>query len=102
MPDVSTADTFDKYDDGFGFLKSQGGRDRVLLFAGTSIGSSCLVKYIDDEGNAQTIEDGDITSLPASLLVQKLAKDLQIVTTGSPDFNVSDGGVEGIKPLAGG
>lgn len=87
MPNITTAATFTKDTAGFGNLKASP-RSRVFLFAGSSVGSSTVIQYTDDTGTARTLSDGDITDLPTSIQVD-CPGDLQIVTTGTPDFNVT-------------
>lgn len=87
MPNITTADTFTKTTTGFGGLQANGLR-RTMLFSGSSVGTTCVVKYTDDTGTDATLEDGSITVLPTSLVVE-LDRDLKIVTTGSPNLNVT-------------
>jgi hypothetical protein len=96
MPNITVAGTYTKASTGFNFLsgtQNQSGapNDQVLLFAGTSLGTSVAVQYIDDQGVARTFKDGDITFLPTSLRIGPLEVDLQIVAVGSPNFNVTPG-----------
>ena len=88
MPDISSAGTYTKDTAGYGFLRAQGG-GRVLLFAGSSIGTSVDIQYTDDQGTDRTVENGSITVLPTSVYIRSLNQDLKIVVTGTPNFNVS-------------
>jgi hypothetical protein len=55
------------------------------------------IQYTDDAGVDRTLEDGTITALPKSVEIGLLAMDLKIVVTGgSPNFNVTLGGIEAI------
>jgi len=87
MPDISAAGTVDKSNGGFGQLGAVRAT-RQLLFAGTSVGTTCEVKYTDDEGADRTLENGTITALPTSIQVE-INADLKVVTTGSPNFNLT-------------
>lgn len=96
MPNITSAGTFTKSSAGFAFLawpdkNTSKEHERVILFAGSTVGTSCLVQYIDDEGVARTLEDGTISTLPDSVVVAPIRKDLQIVVTGTPSFNVTSG-----------
>ena len=87
MPDIAVAGTVTKDTLGFSGLKRTS-RQRAVLLAGTTIGTTCLVQYTDDTGTLRTFEDGTITTLPDSLDI-KANTDITIVTTGSPDLNVT-------------
>jgi hypothetical protein len=88
MPDISAAGTVSKTGDKSAALLAATPTTRQLLFAGTSVGTTCEVKYTDDEGTDRTLENGTITALPTSVQVEMNA-DLKVVTTGSPDFNLT-------------
>lgn len=93
MPDVNTTGTKDKSTAGFEFLAGGRTRNQTLLFAGTTLPTTLTVGYVDDAGNSQVFQDGTITALPASITIENCNKDLEIVVTGgSPDFNVTNGG----------
>jgi len=88
MPDISVAGTYTKAEGGT-FARLEANRSvRQLLFAGTTVGTTCEVKYTDDEGTDRTLENGTITALPTSIEVD-MNTDLKVVTTGSPDFNLT-------------
>ena len=87
MPNITVADTYTKDHAGFGFLKASE-EPRRLLFAGSSLGSSVTIKYKDDVGVFQIPENATVTTLPDDILIS-ISKDLQIVVTGSPNFNVT-------------
>lgn len=89
MPQITAAGTYTHKEQGLEDLRGTRG-PYCLLFSGTSLGSSCLIQYIDDQGNAATFEDGDISSdsLPVSKVVN-VGVTVQLVTTGTPDFNVT-------------
>lgn len=87
MPNITTAGTVDRRTPGFEGLGATADT-RTFLFAGSSLGTSCFIQYTDDMNVDQTIANGSITALPASALVQ-VNKDLKIVTTGSPNFNLT-------------
>lgn len=88
MPDISAAGTVDKTGDKSAALLAATPAVRQLLFAGTTIGTTCEVKYTDDEGTDRTLENGTISTLPTSVQVEMNA-DLKVVTTGSPDLNLT-------------
>lgn len=88
MPDISVAGTVDKTGDKSAALLAATPAVRQLLFAGTTIGTTCEVKYTDDEGVDRVLENGTIGSLPTSIEVEMNA-DLKVVTTGSPDLNLT-------------
>lgn len=88
MPDISASGTYTKAEGG-SFARLAANRAvRQLLFAGTSVGTTCEVKYTDDEGTDRTLENGTITALPTSIEVD-MNIDLKVVVTGSPDFNLT-------------
>ena len=87
MPNVTTSGTLTKTSAGCHLLRSSM-RQRVFHFAGTAVGSSCTIQYTDDSGTDRVIAGGTVTVLPTSVLI-KTNMDLKIVTTGSPDFNVT-------------
>lgn len=96
MPNITAAGTYTKNSPGFEFLswsmlQTKGPRSQVLLFSDGSPGASCLIQYIDDQGVARTLENGSIRRLPQSLDVSGLQRDLQIVVTGTPNFNITAG-----------
>lgn len=86
MPDIAASGTYDKDDAGFGWLKASP-NTRVLLFDGSSVGTSVDIKYLDSEGVSRSIANGGVTALPADKTIN-LNRDLQIVVVGSPSFNV--------------
>jgi len=89
MPDISSTGTFTGTTAGFEFLKVKRG-DLSISFAGPTLPTTLELKYVDDAGNDQVLEGGNITSLPTSLNVGPLNSELKIVVTGgSPDFNVT-------------
>jgi hypothetical protein len=96
MPNITAAGTYTKDSAGFAFLawpsqRTASEEEKVLLFAGSTIGSSCVVQYIDDQGTGQTFANGTISELPASVSIKPIRRDIQIVTTGTPSFNVTSG-----------
>lgn len=89
MPNITTSGTFDASTEGLsGFSPTD--RVRSIVISGASVGSSTELQYIDDTGTARTLEGGTITALPWSKEV-KLNANLQIVTTGTPNFNIMVG-----------
>jgi len=87
MPNIAAAGTYTKATAGFGALAATPAR-RVFKFAGSSLGDSCLLKYVDDAGELQTFEDGTITALPYNFeLIDNV--ECKIVVTGTPNFNVT-------------
>ena len=94
MPNITTTGTKDKGVAGFEFLERATVNDGiVLLFAGTTLPTTLTVGYVDDTGTSQVLEYGAVTSLPASMAIEPLNTDLEIVVTGgSPNFNVTHAG----------
>ena len=88
MPDISVAGTVSKTGDKSAALLAATPAVRQLLFAGTTVVTTCSVKYTDDEGTDRTLENGTITALPTSIEVD-MNTDLKVVTTGSPNFNLT-------------
>lgn len=87
MPNISGAGTFTSATEGFkGLLATN--KERVFSFAGSSIGDSCTIQQIDDQGVARTVEGGSVTSLPRSFTI-RINAPLQIVTTGAANLNVT-------------
>ena len=84
MPTINTATTTTK--SRIDKLSATNTR-RWLLFAGT-FGTSTKVQYIDDSGTAQDCPNGTITTSP-TVFEWFAPCDLQIVTTGSPNFNLT-------------
>lgn len=96
MPDIFAAGTFD-VDTSAAWrrtLESKKGNPRTLLFGGVSVGTTTEIQYETDGGTWATLEDGDITSLPRSIVLDALAMDVRIVSTGSPILNVTFGGTD--------
>lgn len=96
MPNITSAATYTKDTAGFGFLsykdpKTGVAAEKVLLFAGSTVGTACSVVYTDDTGTDRTLEGGSVTTLPTSMTIKPMTKDLKIVVTGTPSFNVSSG-----------
>lgn len=87
MPNITTAATFDKDTQGLSMLRATPGV-RYLCFSGSSTGTSTTVQFTDDAGTDAVIPNGTISSLPTFLEV-KPGIDLKIVTTGTPNFNVT-------------
>ena len=87
MPNITSSGTYDKHSEGF---KNLGATDkpRHLLFNAGNFGSSCHVRYRDDEGAHETFEDGIITAGPKTFTVPGNI-DAKIVVNGSPSFNVT-------------
>ena len=89
MPDITSAGTYTKDNDGFEFLAGIN-QQRVLLFAGATLPTTLEVKYSDDQGVDRVLEDGTITALPTSIVIGPVKRALKIVATGgSPDLNVT-------------
>lgn len=84
MPIIDSAGTFTHTTAGYESLAATDAT-RTLLFGTGTLGSSCVVQYLDEEGTAHTFSNGTILSLPAELEVSTNIN-LQIVVTGSPDF----------------
>lgn len=96
MPNITSAATYTKDTAGFGFLsykdpKTADEKQKVLLFAGSTIGTACSVVYTDDAGVDRTLEGGSVTTLPTSMTIEPMRRDLKIIVTGTPSFNVSSG-----------
>ena len=96
MPDITTTGTYTDASTGFGFLAAVNNPRtlrpyrRVLLFAGSALGTTVEVKYTDDEGTDHTLQNGSVTILPTSIVVDEAPVPLKIVVTGgSPNFNVT-------------
>lgn len=87
MPDISAAGTYTKATAGFAGLEATPA-NRAFMFAGSSLGDSCVVKYIDDTGTAQLLENGTVTALPYAFK-ETANLDFVVVVTGSPDFNLT-------------
>jgi hypothetical protein len=97
MPNITAAGTYTKDTSGFSFLTSSGGSSRTLLIDGDS-SVDIKLKYTDDAGTDRTLENGTITSLPKSIEIGVLAKDLKIVVGGSPTLiNVTGGGIQNVR-----
>lgn len=88
MPDITVAGTVDKTGSKSAALLAATPAVRQLLFAGSSVGTTCEIKYTDDEGADRVVENGTITALPTSIEVEMNA-DLKVVTTGSPNLNLT-------------
>lgn len=96
MPNITTAGTFTKDSTGFAFLSykdpdSGEAYERVLAFSGTTLGTGCSIQFTDDTGTKHTIPSGSISELPTWLRIAPVNFDLQIVVTGTPNFNVTPG-----------
>lgn len=87
MPNITAAGTYDETTTGFGGLRATNGK-RIFHFSGSSLGTACTVKYIDDTGTAAAFANGSITTLPYEFELDDNI-DCQIVVTGSPNFNVT-------------
>jgi len=87
MPNITSSGTVNETTNGFDGLRGASYK-RNLLFAGTTQGTTCYVQYTDDTGTLRTLEGGTIDELPKSLEVS-LNANLSIVTTGSPNFNLT-------------
>lgn len=88
MPNITAAGTKTAEDAGFGFLNATNDIT-TLLFAGSTLPTTLEIKYTDDEGVDHVLEDGTITALPTSIIVEGVRRPLKIVSTGgSPNFNV--------------
>lgn len=87
MPNITQSGTYTKNTANCADLEYRG-KTRTLLFAGTSLGTTCVIQYTDDSGTDRTIAGGTITTLPTSVEV-KAPVDLKVVVTGSPNFNVT-------------
>jgi hypothetical protein len=90
MPDVSAAGTYTKDSPGCIGLGATP-HERAILFAGSTVGSSCLVQYTDDGGTDRTFSNGTISTLPASITV-KANIAVKVVFTGTPDCNFTVAG----------
>lgn len=96
MPNIATPGTYTKNTPGFEFLSATTRftgepRNQTLLFGGSSLGSSCVLNYVDDQGVSRPFEDGTIAALPRSMEIGHIEVDLEIIVAGSPDFNVTPG-----------
>ena len=93
MPNITAAGTYKKSDPGFEGLGKDSKGNKILCFAGTSAGDTCKIEYIDDEGVVREVENGSVTSLPWSKIIKgsnnRTNLDLQVTTTGTPDFNLT-------------
>ena len=85
MPNVTAEGTYNKLSAGCIGLTATPHK-RSILFAGSSIGSTCVVQYEDDGGTDRTFEGGDITELPSSITIEANI-DVKIVFTGTPNCN---------------
>lgn len=91
MPDITAPGTYTATDPGFDFLNPAYGT-RTLLLAGSTLPTTLEIQYIDDRGTPRTFEGGNITSLPASIVLSPNTRPLQVkVSGGTPNFNVSEG-----------
>ncbi len=92
MPNINATGTYDKDSAGFKFL-GIGGKRR-LLFSGTTLPTTLTVNIVpDSDATSVPLEDATVTALPRSMTVDT-DRPLEIVVTGgSPDFNVTDGGI---------
>ena len=87
MPNITAAGTYDKTTTGFGGLRATAGK-RIFHFNGSSLGTACTVKYLNDQASATAFANGAITTLPYEFELDDNI-DCQIVVTGSPNFNVT-------------
>ena len=87
MPDVSSSGTYTKASSGFDFLDVSN-EHRIIYFSGTTVGTSAEVQFKDDQGNWQSVANGTVTDIDSNLYV-RIASELQIVFTGSPNCNVT-------------
>ena len=90
MPNVTVPKSnYTKDDQGFEFLEKTY-NERCIEITGTTIGSSCEIKFKDDEGVLKvlaTVADTDlpfIRTVPASF-----RKNLEIDIQGTPNCNIS-------------
>ena len=88
MAHITAAGTYNSTTPGFEFLAGSR-EERTLLFAGSALPTTLEIKYTDDEGVDYVLQDGTITSLPASIVIGPVNRPLKLVATGgSPDFSV--------------
>lgn len=91
MPDITSAATYDKDTAGFGSLRPNP-QKRVLLFGDPKTGVAAIatttVQYKKDNGDWEALENGTISSLPRSITIDMDA-DLRVVSSGSPNFNLT-------------
>ena len=89
MPTINSAGTYTKDNVGLSKLAATN-KLRAFTFDGTATGDTLDVQYLDDEGTFRDLENGDVAAvgLPRSFELT-LDAELQIVTTGSPDFQVT-------------
>ncbi len=88
MPNITATGTYTKESPGCDFLGPTR-RSPVLLFAGTS--AAVDIQYKDDAEVWQTLENGAISTLPSSWWAEGIKRELRLVVTGTPDFNVTGG-----------
>lgn len=87
MPAITSSGTYDKSTTGLEGLGATSA-PRKFLFAGSTLGATCEVQYIDDAGTGRTLEGGQILDIPTSISVA-LNANLQVVVTGTPNFNLT-------------
>jgi len=91
MPRINTTGQVTKGTPGFQILGVAG--KRRLLFGEGTLPTTLKVQYVQDDGSLSDLEDGEVTALPSSMVVD-CDNELQIeVTGGSPDFVMTPGGV---------
>ena len=97
MPNVTTAVDIDKDTIGFGFL-GQSNQKCGLIFSGSTLATTVEVGTLNDQGTFVAFDDGAVTSLPRSMVVNSVNNDKGIVINvdgGSPNFNISHAGASG-------
>ncbi len=88
MPDITVAGTYTKDSPGFDFLAPKRSSP-VLLFAG--ITAAVEIQYKDDADVFRTFENGVVSTLPNSWQAQDIKREIRLVVTGTPVFNVTGG-----------
>lgn len=91
MPNITAAGTYTSRDPGFDFLSRKQTRPFQLSIDGTAP-TSIQIQYIDDQGTARNLQNGNITALPWSSHFEGASggRELQLVVTGTGDFNVTE------------
>lgn len=87
MPAVSSSGTYDKDDAGFELLAAST-FPRILRFSGSTLGTSCTIKVLNDAGAAVDISGGVVSSVTDDKYIITSAE-LQLEFVGSPDCNVT-------------
>lgn len=95
MPDITTTGLVDYETPGFEFLLDN--NKVALAFSGATLPTNLDVGFRDDNGNFVAFDDGAVTALPRSMVVNCAPPGGVVlnVSGGSPDFNCSNAGPAG-------